>query len=399
MPAYICLAISCSLSVLYFHVSSPSLSLSLSLCYYFCYIFSFFTTVSLLPMGSLLFLLLPHSFSFSSLSLSHSLNTVTIDVSSRLSLKIFGYFAVQSFIPSSRQYDSNHNCISSRGRSIIKMSSKFQGENIEFPILSPSMMSQRGKRKSSNVENITPSTSVSQDLDLADQNDDYPNEKRLKSSSSKDNIESKSPEEIRLYMEDTFDVRRSFITIEAPTIAMIKETYPYLFMDKELLVEFQRVTDLDIDHTIQEYCVKYANGIIELARNCPGSNAILQQASEVKEENVALRQYWDMVTALCLLPLLMRENLTEMVYEIGTREEPDPKGRIVPMLLSKGPIFHSDEFFLVAEEQIVQEFEEFTIADLTDIFLFFFFFFFFLFFSLSLSLSLSLRIPPQTITL
>lgn len=242
------------------------------------------------------------------------------------------------------------------------MSSKFQGENIEFPILSPSMMSQRGKRKSSNVENITPSTSVSQDLDLADQNDDYPNEKRLKSSSSKDNIESKSPEEIRLYMEDTFDVRRSFITIEAPTIAMIKETYPYLFMDKELLVEFQRVTDLDIDHTIQEYCVKYANGIIELARNCPGSNAILQQASEVKEENVALRQYWDMVTALCLLPLLMRENLTEMVYEIGTREEPDPKGRIVPMLLSKGPIFHSDEFFLVAEEQIVQEFEEFTIA-------------------------------------
>ena len=223
-------------------------------------------------------------------------------------------------------------------------------------------MSQRGKRKSSNVENITPSTSVSQDLDLANQNDDYPNEKRLKSSSSKDNIESKTPEEIHLYMEDTFDVRRSFITIEAPTIAMIKETYPYLFMDKELLVEFQRVTDLDIDHTIQEYCVKYANGIIELARNCAGSNAILQQASEVKEENVALRQYWDMVTALCLLPLLMRENLTEMVYEIGSREEPDPKGRIVPMLLSKGPIFRSDEFFLVAEEQIVQEFEEFTIA-------------------------------------
>lgn len=224
------------------------------------------------------------------------------------------------------------------------------------------MMSQRGKRKSSNIENITPSTSVSQDLDLADQNDDYPNEKKLKSSSSKENIESKSPEEIRLYMEDTFDVRRSFITIEAPTIAMIKDTYPFLFMDKELLVEFQRVTDLDIDHTIQEYCVKYANGIIELARNCSGSSAILQQASEVKEENVALRQYWDMVTALCLLPLLMRENLTEMVYEIGSREEPDPKGRIVPMLLSRGPIFRSDEFFLVAEEQIVQEFEEFTIA-------------------------------------
>lgn len=242
------------------------------------------------------------------------------------------------------------------------MSSKLQGENIEYPILSPAMMSQRGKRKSSNIENITPSTSVSQDLDLADQNDDYPNEKKLKSSSSKENIESKSPEEIRLYMEDTFDVRRSFITIEAPTIAMIKDTYPFLFMDKELLVEFQRVTDLDIDHTIQEYCVKYANGIIELARNCSGSSAILQQASEVKEENVALRQYWDMVTALCLLPLLMRENLTEMVYEIGSREEPDPKGRIVPMLLSRGPIFRSDEFFLVAEEQIVQEFEEFTIA-------------------------------------
>ncbi|GAB1598536.1 uncharacterized protein LOC115212038 [Argonauta hians] len=242
------------------------------------------------------------------------------------------------------------------------MSSKFQSESLELPILSPSMMSQRGKRKSSGIDNITPSTSVPQDLDKAGQNNDHPNEKKMKPSSSRDDIDSKSPTDIRLYMENTFDVRRSFITIEAPTIAMIKETYPCLFIDKELLVEFQRVTDLDIDHTIQEYCVKYASGIIDLARNYPGSNAILQQASEVKEENVALRQYWDMVTALCLLPLLMRENLTEMVYEIGSMEEPEPKGRIVPMLLSKGPIFKSDEFFLVAEEQIVQEFEEFTIA-------------------------------------
>ncbi|CAI9722431.1 Hypothetical predicted protein [Octopus vulgaris] len=243
------------------------------------------------------------------------------------------------------------------------MSSKYQNESLELPILSPSMMSQRGKRKSSSIDNITPSTSVSQDLDSADQNNDYPNEKKMKpSSSSRDEMESKSPSDIRLYMENTFDVRRSFITIEAPTIAMIKETYPCLFIDKELLVEFQRVTDLDIDHTIQEYCVKYASGIIDLSRNYPGSSGILQQASEVKEENVALRQYWDMVTALCLLPMLMRENLTEMVYEIGSMEEPDPKGRIVPMLLSKGPIFKSDEFFLVAEEQIVQEFEEFTIA-------------------------------------
>ena len=169
-------------------------------------------------------------------------------------------------------------------------------------------------------------------------------------------------EEIQEYLENTFDVRRSFITMEMPSIPAIQETYPQLFTGKNLLAEFQRITRIDIDHTVQEYCVKFATGIVDMARQLSGSAAILKQAEQAKQDNAALKQYWDMVTALCLIPLLLRENFVEMVREVGEEDEVDPQGKVVPMLVSRGSIFKSDEFFLVAEETVLQEFEEFTMA-------------------------------------
>ncbi|KAK6176376.1 hypothetical protein SNE40_014676 [Patella caerulea] len=174
--------------------------------------------------------------------------------------------------------------------------------------------------------------------------------------------ESKTPEEIQKFMEETFDVRRSFIDIEMPGIPSVIETYPYLFTSKQMLLEFQRITKVDLDHTIQEYCVKYALGIIEAAKSLSGAAPILRQAEAAKQDNIALRQYWEMVTALCLLPLVFRENVVEMIREIKDDEEVDAQGQVVPILISKGSIFKSDEFFLVAEETVLQEFEEFTMA-------------------------------------
>ena len=171
-----------------------------------------------------------------------------------------------------------------------------------------------------------------------------------------------SKDPVQALMEDTFEIRRSYITMEMPTISSLKTMYPNLFKGRQMLAEFQRITQIDIDHTIQEYCVKYAGNIIDSAKHLTGSKQIIQQAESVKQQNVALRQYWDMVTALCLLSHLLKENLVEMVREIGENDEVDPKGKIVPILISKGPLFKSDEFVLVVEEEIVQEFEEFTIA-------------------------------------
>ena len=172
----------------------------------------------------------------------------------------------------------------------------------------------------------------------------------------------KSQEEIMEYLEETFDVRRSFITLEMPSIPEVKETYPYLFRGKHMLLEFQRISKVDIDHAIQEYCVKFAAAILASARRMSGAATILRQAETAKQENVTLRQYWDMVSAICLLPLLHRENLVEMVHEIGEDDEVDATGKIVPMLVSRGSIFSSDQFFLIAEETVLQEFEEFTMA-------------------------------------
>lgn len=235
-------------------------------------------------------------------------------------------------------------------------------------------MAQRAKRKhTAMTAEVVPAPSTASNVAAAirqdaasagkDEDSDEPCKKvRSSAASEKSGEPDKTPEEIMKYLEETFDVRRSFITLEMPSIPDVLETYPYLFKGKNLLIEFLRISKIDIDHAIQEYCVKFATGILTAARRLSAAASILRQADAAKQENTTLRQYWDMVTAICLLPLLLRENLVDMILEIGEDEEVEAAGKIVPMLVSRGSIFTSDQFFLVAEETVLQEFEEFTMA-------------------------------------
>ena len=172
----------------------------------------------------------------------------------------------------------------------------------------------------------------------------------------------KSSEEMAVYLEETFDVRRNFITLELPKIPDIKEIYPYLFCEKNLMMEFQRISKIDIDHAIQDYCVKFALSILAAARQMSGSASVLKQAEVVKKDDIRLSQYWDVVSSICLIPLLLHENFSEMVLEVGQDDDVVSSGKIVPMLICRGSVFLSDQFFLVAEETVLQEFEEFTMA-------------------------------------
>ncbi|CAC5406456.1 unnamed protein product [Mytilus coruscus] len=232
-------------------------------------------------------------------------------------------------------------------------------------------MSQRPKRKTAmmTAEVVPgPSSAIERSIKEAttslemEEKEDASPDKKIKLSAEEDSNDEKKQEEIQAYMDETFDIRRSFITVEMPSALAVKQTYPQLFTGRQMLAEFQRITNLDIDHLIQEYCVKHANNIIGISKYISGSSIILRQAEEIKQQNAALKQYWDMVTALSLIPMLLKENFVEMVVEITDDQQVNPKGKIVPILISKGTIFRSDEFFLVIEEEIVQEFEEFTIA-------------------------------------
>ncbi|CAL1542842.1 unnamed protein product [Lymnaea stagnalis] len=185
---------------------------------------------------------------------------------------------------------------------------------------------------------------------------------KLMPSSGSGKATGKTPEQILEHMDKTFEQRRKIITKQMPTIPELKKLYPDLFMGKQLLIEFQRITKIDIDQKIQEFCVRYATAVIEMARNKKGAAPVLARWEQAKQENDTLKQYWDMVTALCLLPLHFGENFVEMVLEIGEDEEVVAQGKIVPTLVARGNIFRTDEFFLIAENTIVQEFEEFTIA-------------------------------------
>jgi hypothetical protein len=70
------------------------------------------------------------------------------------------------------------------------------------------------------------------------------------STADEDSNDEKKQEEIQTYMDETFDIRRSFITIEMPSALAVKQTYPQLFSGRQMLAEFQRITNLDIDHLI-----------------------------------------------------------------------------------------------------------------------------------------------------
>ncbi|CAG5121937.1 unnamed protein product [Candidula unifasciata] len=187
-------------------------------------------------------------------------------------------------------------------------------------------------------------------------------EKKAKVAASTSKNGGRTPEQVLDHMDKTFEQRRKIITKQMPSIPELQELYPDLFTGKQLLLEFQRITKIDIDQKIQEFCVRYATAVIEMARNKKGSAPVLARWEQAKQENDTLRQYWDMVTALCLLPLHFDENFVEMVLEIEEDEEVVPQGKIVPTLVARGNIFRTDEFFLIAENTIVQEFEEFTIA-------------------------------------
>ncbi|GFN77367.1 hypothetical protein PoB_000387300 [Plakobranchus ocellatus] len=172
----------------------------------------------------------------------------------------------------------------------------------------------------------------------------------------------KTPQQILEYMNKTFEQRRRIITKQMPTIPELQQLYPDLFMHKQLLTEFQRITKIDIDQKIQEFCVRFATAVIEMARGKKGAAPVIARWENAQRENRTLKQYWDMMTALCLLPLHFGENFVDMVQEIGEDEEVEAQGKIVPVLVARGNIFKTDEFFLIAENTIVQEFEEFTIA-------------------------------------
>ncbi|RUS82098.1 hypothetical protein EGW08_010143 [Elysia chlorotica] len=172
----------------------------------------------------------------------------------------------------------------------------------------------------------------------------------------------KTPQQILEYMNKTFEHRRRIITKQMPTIPELQKLYPDLFMHKQLLTEFQRITKIDIDQKIQEFCVRFATAVIEMARNKKGAAPVIARWEKAQKENHSLKQYWDMMTALCLLPLHFGENFADMVQEIGEDEEVVAQGKIVPVLVARGNVYRTDEFFLIAENTIVQEFEEFTIA-------------------------------------
>ncbi|GFR86150.1 hypothetical protein ElyMa_004192500 [Elysia marginata] len=172
----------------------------------------------------------------------------------------------------------------------------------------------------------------------------------------------KTPQQILEYMNKTFEQRRRIITKQMPTIPELQKLYPDLFMHKQLLTEFQRITKIDIDQKIQEFCVRFATAVIEMARGKKGAAPVIARWEKAQEENQSLKQYWDMMTALCLLPLHFGENFADMVQEIGEDDEVVAQGKIVPILVARGNVYRTDEFYLIAENTIVQEFEEFTIA-------------------------------------
>ncbi len=143
------------------------------------------------------------------------------------------------------------------------------------------MSSGRKHKSAVMTAEVTPGTSVEVEKAMADEeaNVAIP-AKKLKEDKPKG---SDVVEDIDTSMKRTFDERRKFITVELPTIATVKERYPDLFKDRQFMLEFQRITEIDLDRALQEYCVNHWNDVTMLCQKSAVAGCVLKERGRGKE--------------------------------------------------------------------------------------------------------------------
>ena len=139
---------------------------------------------------------------------------------------------------------------------------------------------------------------------------------------SKVNPAERNATRVHLCMNKTFPMRREIIT-RGDGIAVIKDKFPLLFTDTEMIAEFKRITYIELVEKFEGGLDNYASKLIYLnvkskekgISSSKEQQLVADLRAEISKVSVSENKYAEKCLALLLLPHHLGESLGEIVKE------------------------------------------------------------------------------------
>ncbi|XP_072016020.1 uncharacterized protein [Amphiura filiformis] len=161
---------------------------------------------------------------------------------------------------------------------------------------------------------------------------------------------------IKQLMDITFADRREAIVKKQWKISKIKSEYPCLFDEDEIMMEFFRATNLNIDIEFNERLQKYSKALVSVPCATELHPTIQEEINQADNEE-SKKQLME-VGALLILPSLMQENLQHVIFSAQNVEGSLKTAPGAPHIEYDGEVINIlksevTEFKVVAEGQVV----------------------------------------------
>ncbi|KAK7925290.1 hypothetical protein WMY93_007600 [Mugilogobius chulae] len=147
---------------------------------------------------------------------------------------------------------------------------------------------------------------------------------------------------IKLKMDKTFPIRRQEIVNSAPPVKVIRERWPALFTEKQIIAEFSRITTLSLENNFYEALDRYTPQFLKLFKSKKGSKG--GKLSKIDHEVTKLR-----TLVIRGLSVLLGEDSTNFYLSCMSLEEENQNdwGQItVGILISEDGPLQSDDLHL-----------------------------------------------------
>ncbi|KAK7877038.1 hypothetical protein WMY93_032256 [Mugilogobius chulae] len=154
---------------------------------------------------------------------------------------------------------------------------------------------------------------------------------------------------IKLKMDKTFPIRQQEIVNSAPPVKVIRERWPALFTEKQIIAEFNRITTLSLENNFYEALDRYTPQFLKLFKSKKGSKGgklskIVQQTDSCDHEVTKLH-----TLVIRGLSVLLGEDSTNFYLSCMNLEEENQNdwGHItVGILISEDGPLQSDDLHL-----------------------------------------------------
>lgn len=170
---------------------------------------------------------------------------------------------------------------------------------------------------------------------------------------------------VLLRMTKTYQLRRDDIMKESCDISIMKQKYPLLFTQTEMLAEFKRITKVELLEMFNDSLDKYAPKLIKLIQvtaNAGGEEPRLMSElrAEIQQEGSALQKsYANKCLALLSLPYHLGDSLGELVKDKISVKTITP---YIVIHKENGQILHTSNIEVFADTVLVCKTDNIIVA-------------------------------------